>query len=141
MADLLAAAAADPVAAALAYLKLCPEVVEAFGGVEHISGEIEAPWPRLRISDGPGGSLRTLRWDTAPEILLEVFGDAAGWPGKAELRRLAMLAAAALVHMPEQDPVPPGPVVALVTPGTLAMSPLTSGQTRYSLTLGMVMHP
>jgi hypothetical protein len=141
MSDLLAAADVDPVAAALAYLKAVPEVVDAFGGADHISGEIEAPWPRLRISDGPGGSLGNLRWATAPEIMLEVFGDPTGWPGKAEVRRLTMLAAAALVRLPEQDPPAPGPVVALVTVGTLSETPLTSGQPHYSLTLSMVMHP
>jgi hypothetical protein len=116
-------------------------VVGAFGGADHISGEIEAPWPRLRVTDGAGGSLRTLRWDTAPEVLLEGYSDPTGWPGKAELRRLVMLAAIVLVKLPEQDPVAPGPVVCQVIPQTLAVTPLTSGQTLYSLPLTFVMHP
>jgi len=141
-ADPLKVAGADPVSATLAHLRANAEVTGAFGGLEHVSGMIEAPWPRLRVSAGPGGSLRNLRWDTAPEILLEAFSDPSGWPGHAELRRMIMLAAAALVRLPDQDPEPGGPVVSLVQPsGALAVSDLTAGGFRYSLTLQVVIHP
>ncbi|MFE2723900.1 hypothetical protein [Kitasatospora sp. NPDC059327] len=141
--DLLAVAAVDPVAAALAHLRRHPVVTEAFGGPGLISGLVEAPWPRLRVLPGPGGDLRGLRWDTAGEVTIEVISDPAGWPGSAELRRLTVLAAAALVELPDVDPPPAGPVVSHVKPTSPApaFTELTSGAIRYSLTLQVVMHP
>ncbi|MFJ5121960.1 hypothetical protein [Kitasatospora sp. NPDC088548] len=139
---LLAVAAADPVAASLAHLKQHPDVTAAFGGPNHVSGLVEAPWPRLRVTAGPGGNLRALRWDTATEVLLEVIGDPTGWPGSAELRRLTLIAAGALAQMPDQDGPPDSPVVSRVTPtGPLALTELTVGSYRYSATFEVVLHP
>ncbi|MGA5822237.1 hypothetical protein ACPC54_30760 [Kitasatospora sp. NPDC094028] len=135
-------AAADPVAVALAHLRRHPAVLEAFGGPGHVSGLVEAPWPRLRVTSGPGGDLRGLRWETASEVTIEVISDPAGWPGSAELRRLTLLAAGALLDLPEVDPPPAGPVVSHVaTSGPLAFTELTSGAIRYSIALQVVLHP
>ncbi|MFJ3793564.1 hypothetical protein [Kitasatospora sp. NPDC090091] len=141
--DLLTVAAVDPVAAALTHLRHHPVVTQAFGGADHISGLVEAPWPRLRVLPGPGGDLRGLRWDTVGEVTIEAISDPAGWPGSAELRRLTLLAAAALIELPNVDPPPPGPVVSHVRPTSPApaFTELTSGAIRYSLTLQLVMHP
>ncbi|GAA2842879.1 hypothetical protein ACFQ0M_48055 [Kitasatospora aburaviensis] len=141
--DLLAVAAVDPVAAALTHLRQHPTVVQAFGGPDHVSGMVEAPWPRLRVLSGPGGDLRGLRWDTAGEVTIEAISDPAGWPGSAELRRLTLLAGAALIALPDVDPPPAGPVVSHVRPTSPAptLTELTSGAIRYSLTLQVVMHP
>lgn len=134
MADLTAT---DPVAEAVAHLKSHPGVLSAFGGAEHISGVVEAPWPHLRVDLGPGGDLGDLLWATTVEVTLEVYDDPAGTRGKAALRALTLTAALALMELTDRVPTTGQPVISRVRPsGMVAFTPLASGQLR--CTLGML---
>ncbi|MEQ7008468.1 hypothetical protein ABN028_20040 [Actinopolymorpha sp. B17G11] len=131
---------ADAVALALAWLQGNPTLAGEFGGV---SGVMEAPWPRLVVTTGPGGDLGDMRWNTRQEVTLEVYGDPDGRPGKAALWRLTMLAASALVELADRGDAPAGvPVVSAVDPnGTLAWSPLANGQHRWIVSCFLTLHP
>ncbi|MER6616266.1 hypothetical protein [Streptomyces xantholiticus] len=142
MSDPYALADADPVSAVLAWLEQHPKVVEALGGPGRVSGIDEAPWPHVKVTHGPGGDMGRLEWATTPEVMLEVLGDPGGWPGKAELRRMALVCAVAAKELPDMDPQPPGPVISGVRPsGLLIWSPLATGQPRWLLGLLVALHP
>ncbi|MGW8387097.1 hypothetical protein ACWGMW_07800 [Streptomyces albidoflavus] len=137
-----ALADADPVSELLAWLQQSPGAAEALGGTGRVSGIAEAPWPHLRVTHGPGGTLGDLTWATTPEVTLEVYGDPGGWPGQAELRRVLLRCAQeaqALVGAAQ----PPGrPVVSSVMPsGLLVWSPLVDGQPRWLMNLAVTLHP
>lgn len=133
---------ADPVSELLAWLQQSPEAAEALGGSGRVSGILEAPWPHLVVTHGPGGDLRDLRWATSPEVTLEVYGDPGGWPGRAELRRILLRCAAAAQARVEAPYVPGRPVVSGVHPsGLLVWSPLVDGQPRWLMNLLVTLHP
>lgn len=135
-------AAADPLPVVLAWLRQHPTVLAAIGGPEHISGVMEAPWPHLRVTSGPGGDLRDMTWETVSEVTLEVYGDPSGWPGPAELRRLLLLAARVCVDIPHHDGATGHPVISDVGPsGVVAVTPLLTGQQRWTLGLLVTSHP
>lgn len=137
-----AIADADPVAAVLAWLAEHPKVREALGGPGHVSGALEAPWPHLRVTAGPGGDMRDLRWATEPEVSLELYGDPGGWPGPAALRRTLLACAVAAAEMPDVPTVPGESVVSGVRPsGMLIESPLATGQPRWIMGLLVTIHP
>jgi hypothetical protein len=100
------------------------------------------PYPRLIISDPPGGSNRGLRWLMSPSVQVEAVGDLDGRPGEAALRRLLFVALADLAAIPD-DPTAPGePVVTAVTAdGSAGKVPLPNGQPRYLSTVGVYLHP
>ncbi|MGW2550124.1 hypothetical protein [Streptomyces sp. NPDC001635] len=138
----LTLADADPVSEILAWLQHSDEAADALGGPGRVSGIGEAPWPHLRVSHGPGGDLRDLRWGIAPEVTLEVFGDPGGWPGQAELRRALLRCAKAAQDLVEAPHVPGHPVISGVKPsGLLVWSPLVDGQPRWVLNLSVTLHP
>ncbi|MFG2986258.1 hypothetical protein ACGFYQ_34240 [Streptomyces sp. NPDC048258] len=142
MADPYELASTDPVAEVLAWLQQHPKVAECLGGPGRVSGTAEAPWPHLRVTDGPGGDLRDLTWATSPEVTLEVYGDPGGWPGKAELRRLLLTCAVAARELPEAPHTGGRPVISGVRPsGLLIWSPLVDEQPRWLLTLSVTLHP
>lgn len=133
---------ADPVSAVLSWLRSHPQVAEALGGQDRVSGISEAPWPHLRVTHGPGGDLRDLMWATEPEVTLELHGDPGGWPGQAELRRIILLCAAAATELSDVPHVPGRPVISGVRPsGALVWSPLVDGQPRWLLGLLVTLHP
>lgn len=133
---------ADPLPQVLAYLQQHPDVTEALGGPGHVSGLLEEPWPHITVTPGPGGDLRNLRWDTVMDISIEAYGDPSGWPGPAELRRLALLAVAVCVELPDADRPPGAPVITAVSPsGALAWTPLETGQPRWSTGVLVTSHP
>ncbi|HET9656745.1 MAG TPA: hypothetical protein VFP72_15440 [Kineosporiaceae bacterium] len=142
---------ADPVSIALAHLRTDSTVLAAFGGADHISGLVEAPWPHLRVTQGPGGSLRDLRWALTSDVILEVYGAPDGSPGDAEMRRLGMRAVLAVKALQDKVYGPAEPVVSRVVPATnLAPSPVTgvgnlmelaTGQSRWTATLTLTLRP
>lgn len=135
--------AADPLAVVVAWLRAHPRIAAEFGGPEHVSGLLEAPWPHLVVSPGPGGDLGDLYWLSSPEVTLEVYDDPAGTRGRAALRRLAMIAAVVCKELADRtDHSPTEPVVSEVRPtGVLAWSPLATGQPRWTLNLGITLRP
>jgi hypothetical protein len=133
----------DPVAVLHGYLRDHPAVSEVLGGVEHVSGINEAPWPHLSVTEAPQGDLRGLIWSAEHEVTLELVGDPTGAPGQAELWRMVMRLTQIAVAMPEdQDPAPGEPVVSRVVPsGTAAYSPMTNGQPRYVIGVLVTLRP
>lgn len=133
---------ADAVAEVLAHLKQDTQLVEAFGGVDHISGLVEGPWPHLVVSPGPGGDLRDLLAVMDPDVLVEVVGPLDGSMGSAALWRLALKTILSVKAMPERDAEPGRAVVSLVRfTGGLVKQPLASGQTRWQANLSVSISP
>lgn len=139
MADLTAA---DPVAVALGWLRGRPAITAAFGSAEHISGLVEAPWPHLRVSAGPGGSVDDVLWQNTGEIVLEVIDHPSHVLGEAALWRLAMTALIELSQLPNREVSPTEPVVTLVRAnGTVSNQPLQTGQGRQLIGVSVTVHP
>mgnify|MGYP001606914646 CR=1 FL=1 len=133
----------DPVAVAIAHLTGHEYVVATLGaGAERVSGVNEPPYPRLVITDPPGGDPREMTWLIAPLIQIEAFGDLDGHPGKWALRRAAWAATLALTELPTLPSVPGQPVVTKVEGRTGGgWLPLATGQPRYVTTVQMYLHP
>lgn len=133
---------ADPVATALAWLQAHSAVLAAFGGVTHISGLNEPPYPHLRVAASPGGEDGDLVWVVSPEVLVETYGDLDGSPGWAALRRLHYVALLAAKELPGRTHTTATTVVTDVRPASSAQPlPLPLGQPRWVSTLRLTMHP
>ncbi|MER7937939.1 MULTISPECIES: hypothetical protein [unclassified Streptomyces] len=142
MTDAYALADTDPVAALLAWLSAHPVVTEALGGPGRVSGEMEPPWPHLRVTAGPGADLRDMTWLTEPDVSLELIGDPSGWPGPAAMRRTLLVCALAAKELVDTPHEPGQPVVAHIRPsGALIESPLANGQPRWMFGLIVSIHP
>lgn len=134
---------ADAVVEVLAWLRSDPDVLAAFGGPDHVTGLMEAPWPHLRVAASAGGDAGDLTWDSRPEVVLEVYGDPQGTVGSAALRRLLLLVGRVLKRMPATRDVGAGEtVVCDVRPvGAAAPQTLSSGQARWTMTVSVTIHP
>lgn len=134
---------ADPVSVLLDWLRAHPEAQDLVGGPEHYSGIMEAPWPHVVLSDGPGGSLRDLTWSAEPEVNVEVYSAPNGAPGSAELRRILVRVLRICRNLSEEQLVDFfTPVVCRVRPtGGYQMQTLTNGQLRCSAGLLVAIHP
>lgn len=134
-------AAADPVTVALRALRESADMEQVLGGGQ-VGGLNEPPYPRVTVTDTPGGDDRGLRWLIAPELQIEALGDLDGRHGKASLRRIVYTALGVLVEVPEQPTRPGEPVVtAVVSTGAAGWTPLATGQGRYLATVRMYLHP
>lgn len=139
MADL---SSVDPVARVIGHLQSHTGVLLAFGGANHISGLMEAPWPHLRVTDGEGGDLRGMRWSGEFEVMLECYGDPGATIGEGEVRRLCLLAGFAVKELEDADHVPGTSPVSFVGPSGVAINQkLTNGQYRFTMGLTLVMRP
>ncbi|MFI6541519.1 hypothetical protein ACIBHY_54335 [Nonomuraea sp. NPDC050547] len=102
---------ADPLPVVLGWLEAHPAVLTALGP-DRVGGYSIPPYPRLRVTDVPGG---VENYDTAEvevRIQIEALGEMDG--SKAALRRLLYLALGALKELPRADPPLPGPVIGSV---------------------------
>lgn len=138
-----ALAAADPVAAVIAWLRGHGEIVAALGGEDRISGLNEAPYPRLQVVPSPGGSDRDLVWRTEPEVALVTYGSLDGTPGQSALRGLHYLALAVVRQLPNSTFTSTQAVVSTVRPSSAARwapEPLTR-QPAWRSTLIVSIHP
>jgi hypothetical protein len=130
----------DPVAIALTWLSGHPAVTDVLGGPGRVSGEVEGPWPHLRLV-AAGGNPGTLLDAVTGEVSVEVYGDPAG-SSPSQLRRIGMTVLLALKELTEREYVPGQPVVsvtAAVSP--LQPSPLTNKQGRWRVTVSMTAKP
>lgn len=100
--DPLAIAAADPIPGCLAYLRSNPIMLEQVGGPEHITGYLKDVSPCIVLSTSNGGAPSDNFTFNFPEILVECYGSPDGTPGKAELRRLLVIACVILTNMPDE---------------------------------------
>ncbi len=134
--------AADPFAVVIAHLRAHPAVTAAFGGPDHVSGLVEAPWPHVRVIPSGGGDLGELLWHTTWQVQVEVIDHPANPVGQAALWRLAMTAAQAARDLTERAVTSADPVVSRVRPsGVVAWSPLPSGQGRWVCGLLITIRP
>lgn len=138
-------AEADPIPVVLAYLREHPETPGLLGGPEHISGIIEAPWPRLTVDLGVSSDLRRLdlNWDAQYEIAFELLGHPGGAPGKAGLFQIALRILRILGQLPNVQVVDEfTPVVSRVDQsGAPAWTPKTSGQPAYQFSVLLTIRP
>ena len=133
---------ADSLAEILTWLKDHPEVQAAFGGPEHVTGLVEAPWPHLRVHPTPGIWTGDLRWLIRSEVTLEAVGHPDGRPGQSELRRLLLLAARCARELVDREVTPTQTVITEIdTSASLTWSPLPGGQPRWVLALKTGAHP
>jgi hypothetical protein len=141
-------AAADPVAVVVARLRGSDKVKTELGFTadddvdDHIGLRNVVPYPRLIVSDPPGGSLRGLRWLMSPIVQVEAVGDLDGRPGAAALRRLLLVALQEVAGVPETPSMPGEPVVTNIgADGSLGWVPLPNGQPRYLSSVQVFLHP
>lgn len=136
-------AAADPIAAMLAWLRQHPRVLAEFGDASRVAGTNEAPYPRVMVSPSAGGDDRDLIWLLEPEISVVTYGEPDGTPGQAELRRLHYVVLAAATEIVGWSPPPTIGVTSLVRSSSAARweaEPLT-GEPAWRSTLVMRIHP
>lgn len=126
----------DPVAEAIYHLTVDnPVVDDALGGPEHVSGQMEAPWPHLAVFEGSLGDL-TRKARVSHEITLELYGPQDHSIGKADLFRRMSRVLRSLEAMPEREPIPGRPVpLRCYIQGGVTMQPLTNGQLRFNATV------
>jgi hypothetical protein len=134
--------AADGLAAVRQWLLGHPTVQRVLGGPDRVGPYNTPPYPRLRLTRTPGGSLRGGVWLVEPEVLLEVLGDLDGAQSPADLERALLTIAGVAVALPDAPAVPGGPVVTSVQPtGGFGFAPLPSGQPRAVATVSVHVHP
>lgn len=133
---------ADPLPRVIAWLGSHPAVTDVLGGAGRVSARNEPPFPRLRITDPPGGDDRGMLWLMAKAVQIEALGDLDGTPSKAVLNRALYTALGALVELPDQPTPPEGPVITAVRSSVAGgWSPLPTGQGRYVATVQVYSHP
>lgn len=132
----------DPIAESIAWLQGHQRILDEFGGPEHVSGAVEAPWPHLVVSPTSDGDLGELRWRMVEAVTLEVWGDPRGTTGNARCRRLALIAAYALADIVNRPAAPGLAVVSFAVPtGVAVRTPQRNGQHRYTLGMRLTLHP
>lgn len=132
----------DAIGEVLRWLKQHQRILAEFGGPEHVSGVIEAPWPRLRIAPDASNDLAQLRWEHEAGVLVEVYADPAGTISPHRSWQLIMIALAAVAELPSAPYEPGRAVVSRVRSTTgLVPQPLSNGQYRWIAGLGVTVHP
>jgi len=134
---------ADPVAVLLDWYLNDDEALDLVGGPDHFSGVLEAPWPHVVVGEGPGGSLRDLRWTAEPEVTVEVYSAPNGAPGEAAMRRMLVRLLRIAAGLPELQLVDVvTPVVSRVRPsGSVVTQQLTNGHLRSAAGLLVTIRP
>jgi hypothetical protein len=140
--DAVAVAAADGLAEARRWLLAHPAVERALGGPNRVGPYNEPPYPRVRLTQTPGGSLRGARWIIQPQVQIEVLGDRDGTLSPAALTTILLTVMGALAALPEQEAEPGRTVVTAIEPdGGFGPAPLATGQPRAVATATMTVHP
>lgn len=133
---------ADPLPRVIQWLSGHAAVVAALGGPDRVGARNVPPYPRLIVTDPPGGDDRYMRWLMSKAVQIEAVGDLDGTPGKAALNTALYTALGVLAELPEEEAPPGGPVVTAVRSAVAGgWSPLPSGQPRYVATVQVFAHP
>lgn len=133
---------ADPLRRAVGHLSRSPVVAGALGGPGRVGGTNAPPYPRLLVTDPPGGDLRSGRWLTATSVQLELYGDPDATQTRDQLRRAMLTVLAELVRLPEAPPGPGEPVITAVTlDGGVGFSATATRQKRYLAGATIWAHP
>uniref|UniRef100_UPI003F49A5E7 hypothetical protein n=1 Tax=Nonomuraea sp. CA-251285 TaxID=3240002 RepID=UPI003F49A5E7 len=132
---------ADPLGRVVGWLLAHPAVTAALGGPDRVSADNEGPYPHLQVTD-VGGNYRAAQWLVATDIQVEALADLDGGTDRATLKRLMLLACAAVAELPEHPAPLGGPVISQVeSQGARGWVPLASGQGRYLTILRVWSHP
>jgi hypothetical protein len=130
----------DPVAIVLSWLSAHPAVVDVLGGPGRVSGELEGPWPHVRVAPA-GGNVGNLLDAVTGQVSIEAYGDPAG-SSPSQLRRIGMTCLLAVRELTERDHQPGQAVVSVAVPvSPLAPSPLTNRQGRWRATVSITAKP
>ncbi|MFE7526747.1 hypothetical protein ACFU7Y_13590 [Kitasatospora sp. NPDC057542] len=132
----------DPEELAVAWLSGHAELTRALGGPGRVGARNTPPYPRIRITQVPGGSAPGWRWTATFHLQVEALGDLDRSTPRPLLRRAFATAIKALHELAEQAAVPGRPVVtavrALSAGGWL---PEPTGQARYVAVVAVTAHP
>ncbi|WP_327074438.1 hypothetical protein OG196_31860 [Kitasatospora purpeofusca] len=119
-----------------------PELTGVLGGKGRVGARNAPPYPRIRITQVPGGSAPGWQWLGTFHIQIEALGDLDRSVARPLLRRAFATAVKALHQLPARTVEPGQPVVtavqALSTGGWL---PEPTGQGRYVGVVALTAHP
>lgn len=131
----------NPVADAITWLAAHPRIVAEFPAGA-VTGEARDPWPHLRVTPTAGGFLHDGTHQHTDEVQIEVIDHPGGVLGMAGLRRLLLIAAAAVHDLDDRDSLPGDTVITEVRSTSGAVwSPLPGGQGRFLTTFSITAHP
>lgn len=134
--------AADPAALIARYLSTHPVLLEALGGSDRVGPRNRPPYPRVVITDQPGGTIRPTVWSIDTEYLIEVFGDPDGSHGKQQLRTIMLTVEGLLAELPNAPRAGGDPVVTSVAFfGSGGYTETADRQKRYIATVTVTSHP
>ncbi len=125
-------ARADPVGRIVSWLKGHPSVLAVVGSADRIGSDNRPPYPRVRITDPPGGDDRLFRRLVTTVVQVDVYGDLDGTLAKGDLKQVCYIVLSALAELPDQ-PVPSGAPVITHVESLLGAGwqPEPTGQGRY----------
>ncbi|MGW4891060.1 hypothetical protein ACWEQL_02155 [Kitasatospora sp. NPDC004240] len=118
------------------------ELTAVLGGAGRVGARNAPPYPRIRITQIPGGSAPGWRWLGTFNLQVEALGDLDRTTARPDLRLAFTTAVKALHQLTARPPLPGQPVVtfvqALSTGGWL---PEPTGQGRYVGVVALTAHP
>ncbi|MFJ6380137.1 hypothetical protein ACIQI7_09070 [Kitasatospora sp. NPDC092039] len=127
---------------AVAWLSGHAELTKVLGGPGRVGARNAPPYPRIRITQVPGGSAPGWRWIATVHLQVEALGDLDRSTPRPVLRRAFATAVKALHELAEQGAMSGRPVVtavrALSAGGWL---PEPTGQARYVGVVALTAHP
>ncbi|MFJ8043793.1 hypothetical protein ACIRBX_25155 [Kitasatospora sp. NPDC096147] len=132
----------DPELLAAQWLSDHAELTAALGGAGRVGARNSPPYPRIRISQVPGGSAPRWEWLATIHLQVEALGDLDRSVSRPVLRRAFVTAVKALHELTSRPAAPGQPVVtavqALSAGGWL---PEPTGQGRYVVVAAVTAHP
>lgn len=132
----------DPFPTVITHLGNHVVVTENLGGPGRVGDANKPPYPRIRVSDPPGGRENLQSWVIGVPVRLEALGTLDGpTVGKAQLRRILYVALGALTELPDV-PVEDGQVIITDVGSSIAGGyvPLADGRPRYVATVMVTAH-
>ncbi|MFD9947705.1 hypothetical protein ACFWYW_46435 [Nonomuraea sp. NPDC059023] len=134
---------ADPLPPVIAHLTGHPAVTAALGGPGRVGDGNDPPYPRLRVTDPPGGRENLRTRVVGQRIQIEALGTLDGPAlGKKALRDILYTALQALLELPE---APAGTGQTVITEVESAAGggyvPLADGRPRYVAVVTVTAHP
>jgi hypothetical protein len=133
--------ALDALSVVRAHLIADPDVLAALGGPDRVGGRNAPPFPRVLLTDPPGGDDRGHVHLVERVVQIATLGDPADEIAKADLAQIHRTVVASVYALPTVTPSPGTPVVTWVRGSGGGFSPEPTGQRRYLSTLVLSMHP
>lgn len=134
--------AADPAAFIVRYLAQHPVLLEALGGPGRVGPRNRPPYPRVVVTDQPGGQIRPTVWAIDTEYLFEIMGDPDGSQGRQQLRAIMLTVEGLMAELPAAAREPGDPVVTAVSfYGSGGFTETADRQKRYIATATVTSHP